>query len=56
MMIWCLVYLLLVTFRMLGRWIFILYHVVTDKLRNRVFDVMLMYVRFFWHVHALYNM
>ena len=29
---------------------------VTDKLLNKVFDVMLMYVRVFWHVHALYSM
>ncbi|CAL9042823.1 unnamed protein product [Musa banksii] len=28
---------------------------VTDKLRNRVFDVMLMYVHVFWHIHALYS-
>ncbi|CAL9055872.1 unnamed protein product [Musa banksii] len=29
---------------------------VTDKLLNRMFDVMLMYVRVFWYVHALYSM
>jgi len=25
------------------------------QLRNMMFDVMLMYVRVFWHVHALYS-
>ncbi|CAL9095631.1 unnamed protein product, partial [Musa acuminata var. zebrina] len=29
---------------------------ITDKLLNRMFDVILMYVRVFWYVHALYNM
>ena len=30
--------------------------IVTDKLLNKMFDVMLLYVRVFWHVHALYSM
>ena len=29
---------------------------VMDKLLNKMFDVMLMYVRVFWYVHALYSM
>ena len=29
---------------------------VTDKLLNRMFDVMLMYVHVFWYVHALHSM
>ncbi|THU54270.1 hypothetical protein C4D60_Mb10t23270 [Musa balbisiana] len=29
---------------------------VTDKLQNRMFDVMLMYVRVFWYIHALNSM
>jgi len=31
-------------------------HGVTDKLLNKMFDVMLMYVHVFWYVHTLYSM